>query len=286
MSSLGGSWYVYKPASLLIEAGHQQQVLYREWKHGRVRIAEDIASQHYYSGVDCLLWESVIGGPDIVYAGCRDRVPIVVVVTEDLEHWSMEFRGLVRVEDDRVSADGVPIRPTLIFTPAAIAAAAAQQPEFTPGAEAALVDLEPIESSVPVDVHAIDIIGRTALHNAAAWYEREDPLPLVNALIEHGADVNAVDKYGWTALMIAAGLTHADVVRRLIEAGADVLARNENGETALMKAAGALDNQLEMVTLLLQRGANKYVRDKYGHTAFDAIRSNTDPQLKVLLATE
>jgi len=41
-----------------------------------------------------------------------------------------------------------------------------------------------------------------------------------------------------------------------------------------------------MVTLLLQRGANKYVRDKYGHTAFDAIRSNTDPQLKVLLATE
>jgi ankyrin repeat protein len=139
---------------------------------------------------------------------------------------------------------------------------------------------------IAVVTNDVDIIGRTALHNAAGWFEREDPLPLVNALIEHGADVNAVDKYGFTALMIAADRTHANVVRRLIEAGASVLARNKGNETALMKAAGAIDNQVEMVTMLLRAGADKTVRDQYGHTAFDAIRSNTDPQLKELLAVQ
>lgn len=286
MSSLGGSWYVWKPAQLLIEAGHQQQVLYREWKSSRVRVSEDFSSHHYYSGVDCLLWESSFGGPHIVYAGCRDRTPIVVVVMDGLEHWNMEAGGLVHVEKDRVNADGVPVRPTRIFTPAAIAAAAAQQPEFVPDAAAAVTDLAPSEVTVPVDPAAADAFGQTALHEAVRWYERDDPLPLVDALIQHGADVNAVDKYGRTALMGAAKLTHADVVRRLIQAGAYVNARDIDGTTALMEAGGALYNQVDMVQALLRAGANKTYRDKYGHTAFDMIRSNTDPQLKVLLAVE
>ena len=39
------------------------------------------------------------------------------------------------------------------------------------------------------------------------------------ALIEAGADVNAMDEHHWTALMYAAEYNHAESVRLLIEAG-------------------------------------------------------------------
>ena len=56
------------------------------------------------------------------------------------------------------------------------------------------------------------------------------------AFIEAGADVNAKDKNGKTALMIAAQNTISNAVRVLIDAGADVNVKDNNGKTALMIA--------------------------------------------------
>ena len=47
------------------------------------------------------------------------------------------------------------------------------------------------------------------------------------------ADVNTVDEYGDTPLMLAAEHREDDVVKALIEAGADVNAKDKNGKTAL-----------------------------------------------------
>ena len=44
----------------------------------------------------------------------------------------------------------------------------------------------------------------------------------VKRLIVDGADVNASDDYGWTALMIAAGCGHTETCEMLIAKGADV----------------------------------------------------------------
>jgi ankyrin repeat protein len=53
------------------------------------------------------------------------------------------------------------------------------------------------------------------------------------ALLDHGADVNARNTGGITALMIAAAANEADLASLLIKAGADTSAKDENGKTAL-----------------------------------------------------
>ena len=57
----------------------------------------------------------------------------------------------------------------------------------------------------------------------------------IKAAIKNGADVNARDEDGSTALMYAVVLnTNPDVIKALIAAGADINAKDEEGRTALM----------------------------------------------------
>jgi ankyrin repeat protein len=62
--------------------------------------------------------------------------------------------------------------------------------------------------------------GETALHLAAG----EGHLEIVKLLLEHGADVNAKTAYE-TALHLAAGEGHLEIVKLLLEHGADVNAK-------------------------------------------------------------
>ena len=92
-------------------------------------------------------------------------------------------------------------------------------------------------------------LDRRALSNAlvtmAAWGDPDG----VRLLLSRGADVNARDGAGRTALMLAcySDAYPIDVVRMLIERGADVNARTPSGETAASFAAvrgGAISEAL------------------------------------------
>ncbi len=74
----------------------------------------------------------------------------------------------------------------------------------------------------------------------------------VRALIAGGADLEAKDRDGMTALIESAVLGNADCVRALIAAGADVNAKDRHGKTALMSAKSA-----DVADLLRSAGANK-----------------------------
>src|SRR6202011_2386726 len=56
---------------------------------------------------------------------------------------------------------------------------------------------------------------------------------VVDLLISHGAEIDATDDRGRTALMMAAELGHAEVAGPLIKRGADQTLRDQNGKSAL-----------------------------------------------------
>ena len=90
--------------------------------------------------------------------------------------------------------------------------------------------------------------GATPLMYAALYGDRES----VRLVLDKGADVNAHNQAGATALMWA--VDDLQKTRLLIERGADVNARSDNQRTALMMAAGRAGN-IDVVKLLLDRGA-------------------------------
>ena len=62
---------------------------------------------------------------------------------------------------------------------------------------------------------------------------KDGDIEKVKQLIVQGADVNAKDVSGKTALLWAAWYGHTEVVKLLIQAGADVNAKDDEGRTAL-----------------------------------------------------
>lgn len=91
--------------------------------------------------------------------------------------------------------------------------------------------------------------GKPLLRLAASISSRE----VIQQLLEHGAEVNGGDKWGDTPLM-AAPHRDVDTVAALLAAGADVNARNAFGCTALHYAVRV--GSPDIVELLLRHGAS------------------------------
>ena len=81
------------------------------------------------------------------------------------------------------------------------------------------------------DVDARNDNGGTALMFAAIPAH----VATIALLIDHGADVNAVGQFNWTALMVAASKGHGDAVRLLLRHGADPNVQDTYGAMPLMR---------------------------------------------------
>ena len=80
----------------------------------------------------------------------------------------------------------------------------------------------------------------------------------VRALLDAGTDMNAVDRYGQTAIMNAAHKGHSEIVRHLTQRGADMNRTAKFGLSALMLAVIA--NHPEVVRVLVDAGADTTLR--------------------------
>ena len=84
---------------------------------------------------------------------------------------------------------------------------------------------------------------------------QEGDTAAVQAMLAKGADVNAKDNTGQTALMFAAMVGDTATVEALLAAGADVNARNIGGATALIFAEAG--GHTAVVELLKKAEAKK-----------------------------
>jgi ankyrin repeat protein len=166
------------------------------------------------------------------------------------------------------------------------------------------------------DLGARDGNGRTPLH-VAAFASHE---AAVAALAKAGADVNALDGdkydmvtiaavandldmlkaalaagnradlttsiYDGTALIAAAHLGHADVVKILIDAGAPLDHVNNLGWTALIKAVVLGDGRSahqQTVRHLVAAGANREIADRQGKRPLDLAKQRGYQEIVAML---
>ena len=99
-------------------------------------------------------------------------------------------------------------------------------------------------------------------------------------LLKNGADPNIPDNYGWTPLMTASGVTNIlsniDTVKLLLKYGADINKQNIYGRTALLHAVKNLNEKrstIETVKLLLENGANPFIKNKDNEYPIDSCSS-------------
>ena len=114
----------------------------------------------------------------------------------------------------------------------------------------------PTPAALPPDV----------LHRAA----QAGNIELLGAALSAGADLNARDGRGWTALMHAVNKGYTLLVEPLLAAGADPDVRAPDGSTALFMAA--VHGHTEIIGLLSNRGADVSIRGPRGKTVVDAAR--------------
>lgn len=134
----------------------------------------------------------------------------------------------------------------------------------------------------PIQIDQPDIFGRTPLHIAV----QAGLLSHVAQLIDYGANINAIDRSGWSALHMAAQANHIHIVQLLIHCNAhldqQITGGNNRGYTALFLAIAA--GHHPVIKLLLQHSADlNNIKDFYGDTLLHLTAKLGDLQTTDLL---
>lgn len=132
-------------------------------------------------------------------------------------------------------------------------------------------DLDTVRRIVLANPHTVncrDLDGRhsTPLHFAAGY----NRVPVVEFLLENGAEVHAADKGGLVPLHNACSYGHFEVTELLVKHGANVNVADLWKFTPLHEAAAK--GKYEIVKLLLKHGADPSKKNRDGATPLDLVR--------------
>lgn len=134
-------------------------------------------------------------------------------------------------------------------------------------------DLETVQRIIEANPHTVncrDLDGRhsTPLHFAAGY----NRVPVVEYLLENGAEVHASDKGGLVPLHNACSYGHYEVTELLVKHGANVNVADLWKFTPLHEAAAK--GKYEIVKLLLKHGADSSKKNRDGATPLDLVRES------------
>ena len=141
-------------------------------------------------------------------------------------------------------------------------------------------DLEAVRALLAkgAEVDAPQADGATAI----AWAAHRDDAPMADLLLRAGADPDATNELGVTPLMLAAENGSAPMVERLLQAGADPNLARPAGGTALMMAARS--GSVAVVRRLIAAGADVDAAAAGGQTALMWAAAEAHPRVVTVLA--
>lgn len=126
---------------------------------------------------------------------------------------------------------------------------------------------------------------RTEFKNPLTKAVYAEDLEKVNELLGRGADANAPEEDGSTAIFVAVADGEIEIVRALLLFGADINARDNDGETPLMQLDD--DATVELAELLISSGAKVNRTAKDGTSALMRAAADSPADvLKVLIDAE
>ena len=134
------------------------------------------------------------------------------------------------------------------------------------GDQIAVIDLL-AKGANPSTTGGVTPVG--ASNTALMWASSEGYPAIARLLIDYGADINAKNTAGYTALMFAAEGDHRDIILNLLDDPAldpnAIRDRNNYQETVLM--AATRHGQLDIVQRLIAMGSEINATNKIGDTA-------------------
>lgn len=129
-----------------------------------------------------------------------------------------------------------------------------------------------IRTNRHLDFLLTPVLHKLAVHSEVdqvpvfIWAAEEGHVRLLSSLIDHGSDIQAFSKAGYTALMIAAHRGQIDTIRLLLDKGASMTAQNPEGLVECALHWAVMVGQTKAARVLLENGADVNSKDVYGGT--------------------
>lgn len=121
-----------------------------------------------------------------------------------------------------------------------------------------------------------DVDARTRLSWPLSLAIENDDLATAGVLVEAGANLEAANDKGWTALMLAADKGNLEIVRLFTENGAKIN-EESSGDDPLNALLIAVDGgYTDIVRLLLQHGASTEMKDGTADAALEFARQQRE----------